>query len=69
MPGDPLLFVGCWLAHRDAPYNYSHLATRGHQAVIDEQAILRDLEAPRRTPALRATLLQERVWLQREGLV
>ena len=23
MPGDPLLFVGCWLAHRDAPYNYS----------------------------------------------
>ena len=63
MPGDPLLFVGCWLAHRNAPYNYSHLATRGHQAVIDEL----DLQAPD-SRLLRATLLQERVWLQREGL-
>ena len=23
MPGDPLLLVGCWLVHRDAPYNHS----------------------------------------------
>ena len=28
MPGDPLLFVGCWLAHRNAPYNHSHVETR-----------------------------------------
>ena len=28
MPGDPLLFVGCWVAHRDAPYNHSTSRTR-----------------------------------------
>jgi hypothetical protein len=37
MPGDPLLLVGCWLVHRDAPYNYSTLRTRVTGAV-DENA-------------------------------
>ena len=46
MPGDPLLFVGCWLVHRDPPYNH-FTSRRGSLGVIDEGTSTRpDSPAP-----------------------